>query len=175
MLRLLFCLLYLAALGLLCFPFGRLLARRHFDPERAPFRPTRWEADGRFYTAIRIKAWEGKVPDVSRWAPQIVPAKRVQGRMSAAQCSAMINETCVAELTHAALCVLGLPLLWIWPGWGGAAVLLVDVLLGNLPFILIQRYQRQRLLHLRARLLRRDEGKTKEKREQYEDPDPELQ
>ena len=75
----------------------------------------------------------------------------------------------------AALCVLGLALLWIWPGWGGAAVFLVDVLLGNVPFILIQRYQRQRLLHVQARLLRRETAKTKGKREGNEGSDPELQ
>ena len=175
MLRFLFCLLYLAVLGLLCFPFGRLLARRTYDPARWPFRMRRFEMDGKFYESIKIKTWENQVPDVSRWAPEIVPVKRVTGRMTAEMCAGMINETCVAEITHAALCVLGLALLWIWPGWGGAAVFLVDVLLGNVPFILIQRYQRQRLLHVQARLLRRETAKTKGKREGNEGSDPELQ
>ena len=175
MLRFLFCLLYLAALGLLCFPFGRVLARKTYDPARWPFRPRRFETDGRFYEAIKIKTWENKVPDVSKWAPQIVPEKRVTGRMTAGMCAGMINETCVAEITHAALCVLGIPLLWIWPCWGGAAVFLVDVVLGNLPFILIQRYQRQRLLHVQARLLRRGAAKTEGKRDKNEGSDSELQ
>ena len=103
MLRFLFCLLYLAVLGLLCFPFGRLLARRTYDPARWPFRQRRFEMDGKFYESIKIKTWENQVPDVSRWAPEIVPVKRVTGRMTAEMCAGMINETCGASLDLAGL------------------------------------------------------------------------
>ena len=41
----------------------------------------------------------------------------------------------------------------------GAAVWLVWFLLGNLPFILIQRYNRPRLLRLRSLLQRREQRK----------------
>ena len=33
----------------------------------------------------------------------------------------LLLETCVAELVHYILCVAGLPLLRLWPGFGGAA------------------------------------------------------
>lgn len=160
MLRAAFCLLYLAVLGLACFPVGRLLARRQYDPSRRPFCPWRFEEDGQFYRAIQIRCWQSKVPDVSRWAPQIVPRKTVTGRMTAERCALMINETCVAEITHLALCVFAPGLLWIWPGAGGLVFCLVDLLLGNLPFILIQRYERQRLVRLLARLQRGKENGT---------------
>ena len=100
MLRFLFCLLYLAVLGLLCFPFGRMLARKTYDPARWPFRPWRFETDGHFYGTIKIKKWERKVPDIGKFEPHIVPEKRVAGRMTAGMCAGMINETCVAEITH---------------------------------------------------------------------------
>ena len=71
----------------------------------------------------------------------------------------MINETCIAELTHFLLCFTGLVVFWLWPGAGGLVVWLIYCIFGNLPFIIIQRYNRPRLL----RLLRRFAGKEKEK------------
>ena len=47
----------------------------------------------------------------------------------------------------------------LWPGWGGVLVWAVWFLLGNLPFILIQRYNRPRLLRLRSLLQRREQRK----------------
>ena len=49
-------------------------------------------------------------------------------------------------------------LLWLWPGVGGIAVYAVYVLLGNVPFIMIQRYNRPRF----ARLL--EAAKARERR-----------
>ena len=59
----------------------------------------------------------------------------------------MLRETCVAELTHWLLCVAGLHCLTLWPSVGGLAVVCLNIL-GNLPFILIQRYNRPRLARL---------------------------
>ena len=62
--------------------------------------------------------------------------------------------------------------LWLslWPGWGGAIVLAVWVLLANLPFILIQRYNRPRLMRLAALLRKRAQRKG----EQNARTDPDL-
>ena len=48
------------------------------------------------------------------------------------------------------LSLLGLDMLWIWPGAGGITVTVIYILLGNLPFIIIQRYNRPRLQRLYA-------------------------
>ena len=55
-------------------------------------------------------------------------------------------------------------------GWGGAIVLAVWVLLANLPFILIQRYNRPRLMRLAALLRKRAQRKG----EQNARTDPDL-
>ena len=62
----------------------------------------------------------------------------------------MIRETCAAELTHLLEAVAGLWCLHLWPGVGGVVMASLCILI-NLPFILIQRYNRPRFL----RLLRR--------------------
>ena len=151
MLRFAFCILYLAILGLLCFPFGRLLARRTFDVSRFPFRTHPFEREGRFYDDVfHIRRWQARVPDMSRLFTRLMPAKRLT-KQTAADLPRMIAETCVAELTHTALslCALAMPLLW--RGAGGAIAAAVYILLGNLPFIIVQRYNRPRLQRLFAR------------------------
>ena len=146
--KLFYCLLYLALLGLLCFPIGRLLAKIRFRADRFPFRSFPFEREGKLYEKIGIRTWQNKVPDISRLAPGIVPRKEIPRRPDAGQIRQMINETCIAELTHVLLCLAGIVLFRIWPGIGGAVLFAADVLLGNLPFLLIQRYTRPRLLKL---------------------------
>ena len=71
----------------------------------------------------------------------------------------MIQETCVAEIVHIAVSILGLRCLWMWPGAGGVTVTVIYILLLNLPFILIQRYNRPRLIRLQQKLLSRKKQK----------------
>ena len=55
-------------------------------------------------------------------------------------------------MVHNLLNIAGLWLLNLWEGIGGVIVYLVYVLLGNLPFIIVQRYNRPRLKVLLNRL-----------------------
>ena len=98
------------------------------------------------------------------------PEKRLFRSRKWEQAAALVQETCRAELVHGASCLLGLAFLWLWPGWGGAIVLAVWVLLANLPFILIQRYNRPRLMRLAALLRKRAQRKG----EQNARTDPDL-
>lgn len=88
---------------------------------------------------------------MSRLFKKIMPAKNLSGKVDEKRLIVMIRETCAAELTHFLLCITGLFCLYIWQGLGGAIVYAVYVLLGNLPFIIIQRYNRPRLLRLYMR------------------------
>lgn len=145
--RLWSCVRYMMGLGVVSFVMGRLVPRRWIRPGRFPWRSASWEP--RLYRALRIKRWQDKVPDMSRVFTRLMPAKRLT-RETLCDLSRMIDETCVAEGTHVLLCVAGLYMLHLWPGAGGAALTAVYILLGNLPFILIQRYNRPRLVRLLA-------------------------
>ena len=52
------------------------------------------------------------------------------------------------SLLLAVAMVAGLALPFLWPGPWGIAVLLIYVVLGSLPFIIIQRYNRPRFVRL---------------------------
>lgn len=138
----------MAALGAAGFILGRIVPKHWFDSARFPYRTHAWEA--RLYEALRVKRWQGRVPDMSRLFTRIMPAKRITAD-TLRDIPRMLQETCVAELTHALLGVFGLAMLWLWPGVGGAVVTAAYIILGNLPFIIIQRYNRPRLQRLYAR------------------------
>lgn len=164
------CVLYAVVLALLAHPLGQALPR-HFDPSRRPFRPWKWERNGRVYTALHIDSWKKLVPDMSRLLPDMVKKELPSaGAVTAEQAETLVQETCRAEVVHGASCLLGLGFLFLWPGWGGAVVLAVWVLLANLPFLLIQRYNRPRLVRL-AMLLRR---RQQRKGDSNAHPDPDL-
>ena len=146
--RFIICFLYLLLLGLLCFPFGRLLSKISFRTNRFPFRAFPFEREGKLYEKISIRSWQNRAPDISKLIPGIVPRKEIPRRPDTEALRRMINETCVAELTHLVLCLAGIALLRLWEGMGGIVLFALYVLLGNIPFILIQRYNRPRLQKL---------------------------
>ncbi len=65
-----------------------------------------------------------------------------------------ILETCIAELIHILLCVFGFGCLRIWPGIGGLLISLLFAA-GNLPFIIVQRYNRPRMVRAFKKLQER--------------------
>lgn len=148
------CCVYYAALGAAFFFFGRLLPKRWFHGDRFPFRCSPKEA--KLYRLLRVHDWQDKVPDMSRIVPKLIPAKRLTGSYRA-QLPRMIQETCVAELTHVLLSVCGPYALRLWPGAGGVLITAVYILFGNVPFIIIQRYNRPRLQRLEAMQRRKGE------------------
>lgn len=142
--------LYLAAVSLLSNVAAAFL-RRDFRMDVFPFRPYGFESHGRFYEKLGIRKWKDRVPDMSKLLPTL-PRKSMENR-SAERVRLLAQETCVAELVHVCLMILALPVLFLWPGWQGA-LLAALYALGNVPFIMIQRYNRPRLLHLAETLER---------------------
>ena len=142
------CALYLALIGALCFYVGRLLPGNWFHSDRFPFRCFPFERGGRVYEKFGIRRWKDKVPDMSKILPKVMLPKRLSWGVEPERVSQMIQETCIAEFVHIILFVLGFGCVLILDGLGGWVVAVVYNLLGNVPFILIQRYNRPRLRHL---------------------------
>lgn len=154
----LLCLIYAATLGLVSFLLGRELPKSWLHPDQFPFRTYAWEE--KLWKALKIRSWQAKVPDMSKVFPKLMPAKALTQK-TAQDLPLMIQETCVAELTHGLLCLAGLYLLKIWPGVGGILLTVIYIVFGNLPFLLIQRYNRprlQRLLEKQSRRTKREEA-----------------
>ena len=87
---------------------------------------------------------------MSKILPKVMLPKRLSWGDQPEQVALLIQETCIAEVVHLILFVLGFGCVLLWDGLGGWVVSVVYNLLGNVPFILIQRYNRPRLQRLMA-------------------------
>lgn len=141
------CLIYLAMLSAVIFVVGRLCPKEIFHADSFPFRTLKFERDGKIYEKLRVKSWQNKVPDMSRIVPMFMPRKALDGDYIS-RLPLLITETCVAELTHIVGALLGFVCVLLWSGAGGI-VCAVLYAIGHLPYIIIQRYNRPRLIRLR--------------------------
>lgn len=149
--RFLNCFLYLVITGVMAFFLGRLLPKKWFRADSFPYRPYAFEDNGRYYERFGVRKWQHKLPDMSRILPFMMPAKSLSGDYKK-RLPRMLQETCVAELIHTLNCFLGLYCLKLYRGIGGVIIVLLYVFLFNLPYIIIQRYNRPRLMKLMKRI-----------------------
>lgn len=105
----------------------------------------RWEADGRAYERYTaVKKWKAWLPDGASWFAGGVPKRRLAAR-SRGHLAKLLPETTRGERTHwAAIAITPLFLLWN-PLWA-MPFHLAYALAANLPCIIVQRYNRARLL-----------------------------
>jgi glycosyl-4,4'-diaponeurosporenoate acyltransferase len=117
-------------------------------------RPRRFEDGGRFYRRVlRIHRWKDRLPEAGALFDGGISKRELPGR-DVAGLALFVRETRRAELAHwwAMACS---PLFLLWNPPLPSALLVAYGVLVNLPFILIQRYNRFRLQPLLGRLERR--------------------
>ncbi len=154
-----FCLVYLAAIGLSSFFLGRVLPKKWFSYEKVPFRPFPAEKDGKVYEKIGIRKWKDAIPDMSKVFPSLMPSKKMPRDASPEQIERMVEETCVAEWIHGLLGILGFGCAAIRKDLGGWIVSFL-YLMGNVPYVLVQRYNRPKLVRILRRMgARRERAK----------------
>lgn len=147
----------IAALGgLLSFVFGQSLPRRWFHPQRAFYKCFDWEDGGKIYLKLGVHKWKDLVPDMSRIIPGVFK-KKAGKALTPEMMWRLVQETCVAELVHWLLVVVVSPA--VFAAIGGFAGIACAALYaaGNLVFVIIQRYNRPRLLEIHKRMEKRKE------------------
>lgn len=145
------CIFCLAVISLAGFAAGRVLSKVQFNTEIFPFRVCKIEKSGKLYEKLSIKKWQNKLPDMSRIFMRIMPEKRLT-ECTYVKLTVMINETCIAELTHIVLAFSGFLCIVICSGTF-SVICSVMYFIGNIPFIMIQRYNRPRLVRLRKKII----------------------
>ena len=149
------CFCFLIITGVIAFFAGRILPKKWFRADLFPYRSYKFEQDGRIYDKLHIRKWQNKVPSMSKILPFMMPAKNLSGDYKK-RLPRMLQETCVAELIHTLNCFVGLYCLKLYPGVGGVIILILYITLFNLPFIIIQRYNRPRLMRLEKRVYKNE-------------------
>ena len=148
----LYCAMYIAAIGIAFNFIGNAYPRERFRADRFPYRAARWEQGGKIYRKIGVQHWKDYLPDMSKIVPNMYRKEIVsfpdQGRLAR-----LIQEACVAECVHWQLMLFSAPVIWICPGPGGW-IIWGACILGNLVFVIIQRYNRPRLYRALQRMQR---------------------
>jgi glycosyl-4,4'-diaponeurosporenoate acyltransferase len=116
----------------------RLLALRGF------------ERGGRAYERVlRIKAWKDALPEAGSLFRGGFSKRRVT-RHDRAYLEQFLAETRRAERAHWAILALG-PVFFAWNPWWLGVAMLGYAIVANVPCIVVQRYNRARLIRLLAR------------------------
>ena len=149
--------LYIAFWGVASHFIGQWLPRRWFHPGRGVFACRPWERNGRVYEKLAILQWKTKVPDMSLILRDMLK-KEVRADNTSAGLFRLATETCVSETVHVLLIFVTVPLLFRWKSRWGVVFYVVYNVLGNAPYILIQRYNRPRLLALAEKKKQKEEN-----------------
>lgn len=154
--RFLYSILYILCVGIVVFLLGRLYPRKWLRADCFPFKSFKFEKNGMIYNKIKIMKWKTKLPDASliitKVLPKFMPRKRLDNENNI---PTLINETCIAEATHVVAAILGFGCVFIWNGIGGW-IMSILFLLFNIPFVIMQRFNRPRLITADVMLKRRN-------------------
>lgn len=148
--KLLCCIIYIITSSLIVFFIGRIYPRKLIYEKKFPFKSFKFENYGKIYEKLKIKKWKDKLPDASviinKIVPGFMPKKRLD-EFSKDKIQTLIKESCIAEINHFIVSILGLYCIRIWKKSGGLIISILYIIF-NIPFILIQRYNRPRLLKM---------------------------
>ena len=122
-----------------------------FDATKSRYLPKKWEKGGRWYRDnLKIQLWKDKLPQhIGKGGF----SKEHLTDVSIEYLDEFIMETCRGEWMHLTNCLCGVVMLVV-NSLGIGLLFAFLILLGNLPFAVIQRYNRFRLQILRKRRLR---------------------
>lgn len=124
-----------------------------YDPDNFLFKPRKFEFDGRLYTFLfAIKKWKDRLPECGEFFKfNPFNKKKLQRMKDLDYFERFILETCRAELTHL-IPILLYPVSLLWNPYPVSLYVLIFVLVTNLPFLIIQRYNRIRFLRIVSRM-----------------------
>ena len=137
-------------LGILAYFIGESLPRSIYDPYRFPFKTCAWEQDGRVYEKLGVKQRKAHAIDMSRFMKRSFPKQNTVTR-DPARLKRLVQEMCNAELVHWVLTLFSPVFALLIEGWYGI-VIAVFYALFNLSDVMIQRYNRPRILMILERL-----------------------
>ncbi|MEE0968817.1 MAG: hypothetical protein U0M06_05540 [Clostridia bacterium] len=145
---------FTAIMGILAHVFGLVFPKEFLRYDSFLFSSYDWEKDGRYYNKFGVSHWMSKLPDMSRAVPYMF-RKKLSHDLSSDHIKRYIDETCMAELVHILL-ILSSPILTVLVDGITGVVFMMIYAFCNIPFVIIQRYNRPKLVRLLRRQLYRE-------------------
>jgi glycosyl-4,4'-diaponeurosporenoate acyltransferase len=126
--------------------FERLPAHLYYH-RKWLFRERKWEKGGEFYQRVlKVKAWKKFLPELSDFVKSIFP-KRNLAQFDKDYLTRFLAESCKSELTHWGI-IFSTLLFYACNDSNAAAAMLAVATVLNLPYIIIQRYNRPRIIQI---------------------------
>lgn len=124
---------------------------KHFDYSLKIYKQRKFEK--KLFKIIKIHEWKDKIPEIGKMACNFGKDK-LEDSSDISYLNLFIKETCVGEMVHLFSMIFGILVIFILPInywlWIGLIVCIINIVL-NIPLLLIQRYNRPRLLLLLKR------------------------
>ncbi len=139
-------------LGIPAYFIGESLPRSMYDPKRFPYKAWPWEKDGRIYERLGVKWRKAHAIDMSRFMKRSFPKQNTVTR-DPVRLRRLVQEMCNAELVHWVLALLSPVFALLIEGWYGIVIAIAYALF-NLSDVMIQRYNRPRIMMILERLER---------------------
>lgn len=118
-----------------------------FNPNSVLFRARTWEKEGRFYERFfSVRRWKDRMPDGATWFKGGFPKASLKTR-SKDYIERFARETCRGEAVHWTV-MAAAPLFFVWNPPVAGLVMLIYGVSANLPCIIVQRYNRNRLMRI---------------------------
>jgi glycosyl-4,4'-diaponeurosporenoate acyltransferase len=137
-------------IGIAAFFIGESIPRSLYDYRRFPFKCYKWERNGEIYVKLGVRWLKSHSIDMSSIMPKAFPKQNTMSR-DKAHLERLVQEMCNAELVHWILMFLS-PVFWLLiEGWYGVAIA-IGYALSNLGDIMIQRYNRPRIVMIIKRM-----------------------
>lgn len=119
------------------------------DYRKGLYKERKWEDGGNVYQRLfKVKRWKDTLPELSDFIKTIFPRKRIVS-YDKDDLQKYLLESCRAELTHWGI-ILSSFLFGLWNNLARTAVMVLIALGLNLPYVIIQRYNRPRIIKLLA-------------------------
>lgn len=147
------------AAGILTLFAGIPIPRKIVNYDAFPFKPYAFEKNGKIYEKIGVHKWKDGLPDASKVVKSMT-RKKVTMKMDVSGMDRLIRETCIAEIVHWLLILLT-PVYSLFVPVGYGVVFSAVYALMNLPFIIVQRYNRPRLIHAMQLMKKREMRRKK--------------
>ncbi|MFO7974726.1 MAG: glycosyl-4,4'-diaponeurosporenoate acyltransferase [Candidatus Hydrogenedentota bacterium] len=118
-----------------------------FRTESWCYRERTWERRGRLYeTVFRVRRWKDRLPDGAAIFKKGFPKKRLKAG-DPEYMARFARETCRGEVVHWGVLASSV-FFFLWNPWWVGLIMVAYALFANVPCIIIQRYNRIRLMRL---------------------------
>jgi len=126
------------------------LPDRYYNYRNWIYKERKWEKNGEFYQQMfKVKRWKKHMPEIADFINSVFSKKSIK-EFDNAYIEKYLLESCRAEFAH--WCIIFSSVMFLFYAGTAAFIymFLISVLI-DVPFIIIQRYNRPRILHIMKR------------------------